>query len=82
MKKVIKSVFVSTLILIPAFTNYVLADPPSPPGPGGSPSSHGGTPVGAPIDNGILILLILGVIYGAYKIYEFRKAKSVQETAK
>lgn len=82
MKKVIKSIFVSALILIPAITNYILADPPSPPGPGGSPSTHGGTPVGAPIDNGIFILLILGVIYGAYKIYESRKAKSVQEAAK
>jgi hypothetical protein len=82
MKKVIRSVFVTALILIPAITNYILADPPSPPGPGGSPAGHGGTPVGAPIDNGILILLILGVVYGAYKIYELRKAKSLEQPAK
>jgi hypothetical protein len=82
MKKVIRSLFVIALILIPAITNYVLADPPGPPGPGGSPTSQGGVPVGAPIDNGIFILLILGVIYGAYKIYELRKAKSLEEQAK
>lgn len=82
MKKAIRSLIVFTLILIPAITNYVLADPPSPPGPGGSPAGHGGTPVGAPIDNGILILLALGVIYGVYKLYEVRKAKTLEEPAK
>jgi hypothetical protein len=82
MKKTIKRLIVFTFILIPAFTNYVLADPPSPPGPGGSPSGHGGTPVGAPIDNGIIILLALGVIYGVYKLYELRKAKTLEEPAR
>ena len=31
------------------------------------------TPVGTPIDGNIAILIILGVLYGAYKIYQNRK---------
>jgi hypothetical protein len=82
MKKAIRILSVIALILIPTITNYVLADPPGPPGPGGNPASGGGTPVGAPVDNGILILLFLGIAYGAYKIYELRKAKSIKEQTK
>jgi hypothetical protein len=47
-----------------------LADQPNPPDPGGNPIPGGGTPVGAPIDDGVVILIVLGVTYGAYKIYE------------
>ena len=54
---------------------FTLADPPGPPPPGGDPSL-GGTPVGAPIDNGLYILLVLGLGYGFYKYYEMnREAK-------
>ena len=81
MKKLIRSLFIVALMIIPAITTYVLADPPGPPAPGGSPVGQG-TPVGAPIDNGILFLLLLGVVYGAYKIYELRKTKSLEEPAK
>ena len=58
---------------------YSLADPPGPPPPGGDPTL-GGTPVGAPINDGLLILLIICVGYGLYKLYELRKeAKDKQE---
>ena len=80
MKKVTRSIIVFALMIFPAISNLVLGDPPAPPNPGGSPVTGGGTPVGAPIDNGILILLALGVIYGAYKIYELKKrVKSLEE---
>ena len=82
MKKVMRNVLVFTLILLPTIMNSVFADPPGPPSPGGTPGSQGGVPVGAPIDNGILILLLLGIVYGAYKIYELRKVKSLEEPSK
>ncbi len=56
--------------LIPTLLTF--ADPPGPPGPGG-PGTAGGTPVGAPIDDGITILLALGIGYAVYKLYETRK---------
>jgi hypothetical protein len=64
-------------ILWPLFMTGVFADPPGPPGPGGDPGSSGGVPVGAPIDDGIGILLALGVAYGCYKIYEIYKKRAV-----
>ncbi len=82
MKKIRRSLFVIALILIPAITSYVLADPPAPPAPGANPSTSGGVPVGAPIDNGIFILLVLGVVYGTCKIFELKKAKSLEEPSK
>ncbi|MCX6246899.1 MAG: hypothetical protein NTW10_04125 [Bacteroidetes bacterium] len=71
----LKIFFVLQLILIPLFISGVFADPPGPPGPGGDPSGNGGVPVGAPIDDGIGILLILGAVYGCYKIYEIWKRR-------
>ena len=69
MKRILKNIFSTlSLLLIPVLVT--LADPPGPPGPGGNPISNGGTPVGAPIDSGVLVLLALGVIYGAMKLYQ------------
>jgi len=70
------------LILVPLFIAGVFADPPGPPGPGGPPGTNGGVPVGAPIDNGIVILLALGMAYGCYKIYEIRKKRMVMKEEK
>jgi len=70
MKMLKKLLFVCILVLAPAL--MTLADPPGPPPPGGDPSL-GGTPVGAPIDGGISILLALGIGYGTRKIYHLRK---------
>jgi hypothetical protein len=57
-------------IILPAVLTF--ADPPNPPGPGG-PGTAGGTPVGAPITDGLTILLALGIGYAVYKLYEVRK---------
>jgi hypothetical protein len=76
MKSTFRLLLLLFLIFIPALASIVFADPPGPPGPGGDPSGGGGgLPVGAPIDNGILLLLALGVFYGCYKLYEFWKQR-------
>jgi len=72
--------FRTILILTVVFFGYsllTLADPPVPPPPGGSPIDNGGTPVGAPIDGGLGILVILAgsVGYGGLKLYRARKEK-------
>lgn len=72
MKNLKKLLFVGILVFVPVL--MTLADPPSPPPPGGDPSL-GGTPVGAPIDGGVSILLALGIGYGTRKIYQLKKKK-------
>lgn len=64
------------MILLPLLITGVFADPPGPPGPGGNPAGNGGVPVGAPIDNGIGVLLGLGMVYGSYKIFEIWKRRA------
>ena len=49
--------------------------PPPPPGGTGGGPGGGGTPVGAPIDGGMGILLALGLAYGGKKLYDMRKEK-------
>ena len=74
--------FIAQLILVPLFMTGVFADPPGPPNPGGDPGS-GGVPVGAPVDDGIFILLTLAVTYGSFKLYQMlkaRRAAAKQET--
>jgi hypothetical protein len=52
-----------------------IADPPPPPGASGAAPGGGQTPVGAPIDGGLGILLALGLGYGGRKLYDARKTK-------
>jgi hypothetical protein len=59
-------VVVSTLV---AFGD----DPDGIPNPGGDPSTGGGVPVGAPIDKGISIILLMLSSYGTYKIWSAKK---------
>jgi hypothetical protein len=81
MKKILfKQMLLTFLLTVPMFVTSVLSDPPGPPGPGGDPGGSGGVPVGSPIDNGTIVLLAIALIYGAYKIYQFRR-KRPQETA-
>jgi hypothetical protein len=76
MKKSLWRIFlIAQFMLMELFITGVFADPPGPPSPGGSPVDAGGTPVGAPIDDGIGILLALGIAYGCYKIYEIWKKR-------
>jgi hypothetical protein len=82
MKITLRKLFLlAPLFLVLVLTTQVFADPPGPPGPGGSPVSGGGTPVGAPVDNDVIILIFLGAMYGLYKIYLLRK-RSTQDVFK
>ena len=70
MKKVIRNTIVQMMLLVlPVVT--LMADPPQPPSPGGTPVGTG-TPVGAPVDDGLLVLMAMGIIYGLSKIYQHR----------
>jgi hypothetical protein len=81
MRTIIKRGILLFAILLSLFiTSVVLADPPNPPPPGGSPTGGGGgTPVGAPIDGGLSILLAMGAAYGGKKLYQARKEKHEDE---
>jgi len=67
-----KRLFISSkvcvaLTLLMAITNGVMAGTPPPPPP---------PPGGAPIDAGAVILLVVGAIMGAEKLYRRNKQKS------
>jgi len=75
MKTLIKTI--AALIIITLLSiNLTAQTPPPPNGNGSNPNSGGNTPVGggASISGGLLILVALGVGYGAKKVYDFRKA--------
>lgn len=59
-----KKTYVSILFVLISFVCSAQMPPPPQPPPG---------PVGLPIDNGIVVLLITGVLFGIYKIHEFKK---------
>lgn len=68
------------LVLMAFFAMPLLSisDPPGGPDPNtnGNGTPNGTVPVGAPIDGGLGILMILGAGYGLKKVYNARKAKS------
>ena len=74
MKKMFKKLMIQTVVFF-SYSLITLADPPGPPDPGGNPGPGGGTLVGAPVDGGVIFLLILGVGYAAWKLYTGRKEK-------
>jgi hypothetical protein len=78
-RAILKVLLVAQLIVMPLFLAGVFADPPGPPGPGGDPGSSGGVPVGAPIDNGVVFLIGLGLVYGCYKLDVIRRKKITQK---
>lgn len=51
-------------------------DPPGDPANGGNEVIGGG---GAPIGNGISLLLTLGLLYGTHKFYKIYKKVSIEE---
>jgi len=76
MKTSIKFLFLGVLMALFCSISYsVYADDPNPPIVPGDHGHAGDVPVGAPIDGGLSILLILGAGYGAKKIYSRRKEK-------
>lgn len=74
MKKIRIFITVIVLLALPFFSGADNPQPPPPPG-GGGPGG-GGTPVGAPIDGGLGILLALGLGYGGMKLYQTKKEKA------
>jgi len=76
MKTRIKFLFLGVLMALFCSISFsVYADDPLPPTVPGDHGHAGDVPVGAPIDGGLSVLLILGAGYGAKKIYSRRKEK-------
>ena len=74
-----KLFIIISFLIIPAVSSFADApDAPPAPDPGGT---GGGTPVGGPIDGGMTILLVLGAVYGAKKIYTNAKKEKHQPPA-
>jgi hypothetical protein len=76
MKKFIRSfVLLFTVCLLSLSFSSVCADPTDPP-PVPDHGQNGGDPVGAPIDGGVGILLLMGAGYAARKLYSVKKEKA------
>jgi hypothetical protein len=76
MKKLLRKVLlVIPLLFLLLVNTAIFADNPEPPNPGGNPVGNGPDPVGGPINDGVYPLLVLGIAYGCFKIYELRKNK-------
>lgn len=76
MKKIIKSLaFLSVTICLMFVSVLVYADPPGPPADHGVSGNQNPGPVGAPIDGGlgIIILLAGSAGYGGLKLYNARR---------
>lgn len=74
MKKLYKP-FLIVLFTIASVSLFSQAPPPPPPDHGETGNQNGGT---APIGSGLVILLGLGVAYGARKVYHLNK-ESLEE---
>ncbi len=68
MKKLKSTIIVLALLALPFVT--LASDPPD---PGGNPQSEPPLGGGAPIGRGLFVLLGLGAIYGARKVYIMKK---------
>lgn len=71
--RILRLLIILILFIVPS---QIFAQPSGP--PGGGPGGPGGPnpcwpPPCVPIDNGILVLLFLGFLYGAWKLYSFSK---------
>jgi hypothetical protein len=75
MKKFRSLLIIAMLAVLPALS---FAQPPVP-NQNGNGSSVGNTPVGAPIDGGMSILLLLGLGYGVSKTYNLSKKEAKEE---
>ena len=70
MKKLTKIVAIAAVVMLLPLA--MMAQTPPHPGGGGAPGP-GDPPVGAPIDGGLSLLLILGAAYGAKKTVKLGK---------
>ena len=68
-----KKIYSTLTVLIFAFvlsTSVAMADVPPPPGGSGGTGPGGSDlPVGAPIDGGLTLLLVMGAAYGSKKVF-------------
>jgi len=74
-KTLIKLILTASIIGAGVLVNSTFAQPrPGDPGIGGGPG--GGGPIGgsAPIGSGLVVLLAMGLGYGAKKVYDANKA--------
>ena len=60
-----KKTVTSILFVLISFVCSAQMPPPPQPPPG---------PVGLPIDSGLVVLLLAGIVFGIYKIYAYKKA--------
>ena len=77
MKKRVQYFVVATLLVMVSFSSSLMAQPD--PGSGKFPGDPGGggPPVGAPVGNGVIILIALAVAYGLTQLYFAHKQKTV-----
>jgi hypothetical protein len=71
-----KPILILFFILLFLLMKTAYSDPPAPPSPGGNPTGAG-QPVGAPLDGGATVLLILGT---GYLVVKRRFGKRKKET--
>jgi hypothetical protein len=77
MKKVnIFIILAAVLFILCSVSISAYADDPNPPVVPGEHGAAGDVPVGAPIDEGIGFLLILGAGYGIKKLYSLNGVKT------
>ncbi len=70
-------IFLATVIIFLCVGSVsAFADDPNPPIVPGDHGHAGDVPVGAPIDGGLYVLLILGAGYGAKKLYSLKNVKA------
>lgn len=65
-----KSIFTILFLFV---VNIIFSAPPPP--PAGSPGCW--PPPCIPVDNGVIFLIIAGVIFGVKKIYDLRKKQQI-----
>lgn len=70
----IRILLIVTIMVIGALTEIGYCQPPPPPG-GGHGSGNNEPPAGAPIGEGLTILITLGAAYASKKIYNIRNEK-------
>jgi hypothetical protein len=78
MKNITSRLFFTVTIVLLTAVSLIAQPPPPPPPPGGG----GTTPVGAPIYDGLYIILALGVIYAGLLLYRvYRQQRALKEEA-
>ncbi len=75
----LRSVFFPVIIWSLLLPGLVYADPPGPPTDHGSSGNQDPEPVGAPIDGGLGVLVLLAAGYGGLKMVRPFKNKETEE---